>query len=250
MHRARDELLAYAALPPDQHGDVAVGHLLDEPGDCHHPLAAAPHRPILIIAQLLAQLVQFKHKPALLDGALDRRLERDLTKALGVVGLDHVVRGAKLHGFDDRRGTLTAREHDRLQLRACRLEVAECLEAVHARHHHVEQHDVRRIALSDGRQHLVPARVGPGLVPAQREKRPEVGRERRVVVHDCDQWFLHERDSLTGSRMVTTPRRLSCSVDQTRPPACSMTRRAIGRPRPMPPGYSLKRRIGAAVVPT
>ena len=87
-------------------------------------------------------------------------------------------------------GLLAARQHDHLQLRLGRLQRAQRLEAVHAGHHHVEQHDVGRIALLDGREHLVAARVRARVVAAQREERPQVIGERRIVVHDGDERFL------------------------------------------------------------
>ena len=55
---ARDQLLADAALAADQHGDVAVGDLLDDRGDRRASPRCRPRqeRAILVVAQLLAQL--------------------------------------------------------------------------------------------------------------------------------------------------------------------------------------------------
>ena len=44
-------------------------------------------------------------------------VERDLAEPFGIVRLDDVVGGAEAHRFDDGRGLLAARQHDRLQLR-------------------------------------------------------------------------------------------------------------------------------------
>ena len=57
MDGARDELLADAALAADQHGDVAVGHLLDDVRHLTHGRAVAPaeERLVLIVAELPPQ---------------------------------------------------------------------------------------------------------------------------------------------------------------------------------------------------
>ena len=70
----------------------------------------------------------------------------------------------------------------------------ECLqrrEAVETGHHHVEQHHVGRFALLHGREHLVAAGVAPGFVAAQRQERPKVGGEGRIVIDDGDVGLFH-----------------------------------------------------------
>ena len=58
MDGARDELFPDTALAANQHGDVAVRHLLDHLSDGFHVGAVAPEQEgaILIVAQLPAQL--------------------------------------------------------------------------------------------------------------------------------------------------------------------------------------------------
>ena len=114
VDRARHELLADAALAADEDGDVAVGHLFDDLRDRLHLGTVAPEqeRAVLIVAQLPAQLGDFRHEARLLDRALDRGVERDFAEALRIVRLDDVVGGAEPHGFDDGRGLLAARQHD------------------------------------------------------------------------------------------------------------------------------------------
>ena len=116
-----------------------------------HLGAVAPEqeRAILVVAQLAPQLGDFRDEARLLDRVLDRGVERDFAQPLGIVRLDDVVGGAEADRFDDRRRLLAARQHDRLQVGLRRLQRAQRFEAVHARHHHVEQHDVGRIALLD-----------------------------------------------------------------------------------------------------
>ncbi len=172
--------------------------------------------------QLPPQLADLRDQPAFLDGALDRRIERDLAEPLGIVRLDDVVGRAQPHGLDDRRRLLAPGEHDHLQVGFGGLERPQRLEPVHPGHHHVEQHDVRRVALLDGRQHFVAAREGARLVPAQREKRLQVPRECRIVVDDGDVGFLQRHHSSRGTDTTMAPRDAGsaspASGDQTRPP--------------------------------
>jgi hypothetical protein len=248
VQRARDELLADAALAADEHRDVAVGDLVDHPHDLLHLVVAAPDGAVLVVAELLAQLVQLGHQAALLERALDGGLERDLAEPLRVVRLDDVVGGAELHGLDDRRGALATREHDDLQLGPRGLQVPQGLEAVHAGHHHVEQHDVGGLALPHRGQELVSARVGAGLVTAQRQERAQVRGEAGIVIDDSDERFLHAWFSFSGSSTAMEPSTRPVPVDQTWPPRCSTTRRAIGSARPSPPRNSFSRALGPGSV--
>ena len=111
MNRARDQLLADAAFAADQHGDVAVGHLLDDERDLAHRRAVAPadERLALIVAQLPAQVGQLVDQAAALDRLLDGRIERDFAEPFRIARLDHVVGGAEAHRFDDDLRLLAAR---------------------------------------------------------------------------------------------------------------------------------------------
>ena len=172
VDRPRDELLADAAFAADEHGDVAVGHLLDDVRDLLHRRALAPRekRLALVVAQLTPQVGELADQAGPLDGLLDRGIERDFAEPLRVARLDDVVGGAEAHRLDDDRGLLAARQHDDLQLRTRGLERLQRLQAVHAGHGHVEQHDVGRIALADGGDDLVAARVGARLVARARQE--------------------------------------------------------------------------------
>ena len=118
VDRARDELLADAALAADQHRDVAVGDLLDDLRDRSHLGAVAPERNARSWSSLSCRRssVISRHQPGLLDRALDRGVERDLAEALGIVRLDDVVGGAEADRLDDGRRVLAARQHDHLQI--------------------------------------------------------------------------------------------------------------------------------------
>ena len=139
-----DQLLADAALAADQHGDVAVGDLLDHRGDPAHLLAVTPDRAILVVAQLLPEVEELGHEAVLLDRVLDRNVERDLPETFRIVRLDDVVGRAEADRFDDRRGLVPAREHDDLRLGAGGFERPQRGEAVETGHHDVEQD--RRLA--------------------------------------------------------------------------------------------------------
>ena len=218
---ARHELLADAALAADEHGDVAVRHLLDHPGDRLHLGAVAPEqeRPVLVVAQLPPQLGDLRHQLGLLDLLLDSDVELDFSQPFGVVGLDHVVGGAEAERLDDRRRLLAARQHDHLQVGLGRLQRLQRLDPVHAGHHHVEQHDVRGVALLDRREHLVAARIGPRFVAAQRQKRAQVARKRGIVVDDGDKGLLQhstphgQRDDGDGAAAGRRPDSSTVALD-------------------------------------
>ena len=154
--------------------------------DAAHLLAVAPDRPILVVAELLAQLAQLRDEPVLLDRVLDRDVERDFAEPLGIVRLDDVVGGAEPHGLDDRRGLVAARQHDDLRFRSRGLERAQRGQAVEARHHHVEQDDIGRFGLLHRGEQFVAPRVASRFIPAQRKKRSEIGGKRRIIIDDRD----------------------------------------------------------------
>ena len=191
VDRARDQLLADAALAANQHGDVAVGDLLDHRRDAAHLLAVAPHRPVFVVGQLLAQLAQLGDEPVLLDRVLDRDVERDFAEALRVVGLDDVVGRAEAHGLDNRGRLVPARKHDDLRFRPGGLERPERREPIQAGHHHVEQDDVGRLGLLHRGEQLVAARVAARFIAAQGKERPQVGGEGGIVVDNGDVGLLH-----------------------------------------------------------
>ena len=191
MDGARDELLADAALAANEHGDVAVGDLLDHLGDAAHLLAVAPHRAVLVVAQLLPQLAQLRDQPVLLDGVLDRDVEGDFAEPLGIVRLDDVVGGAQAHRFDNGRGLIPARQHDDLGFGTRRFERAQSGQAVQARHHHVEQDDIGGFGLFHRREQLVPACVAARFISAQREKGSQVGGEPGIIINNRNKRLLH-----------------------------------------------------------
>ena len=188
---ARDQLLADAALAADQHGDVAVGDLLDDLRDAAHLLAVAPDRAVLVVAELLTELAQLRDEAILLDRVLDGDVEGNLAESLGIVRLDDVVGGAEADGLDDGRGLIAARQHDDLGFGARRLQRPQRRQAVEAGHHHVEQDDVGSFCLLHGGEHFVAAGVAARFIPAQRKERSEICSKPRIIIDDRNKRLFH-----------------------------------------------------------
>ncbi len=163
-------------------------------------VAPADERFALIVAQLPAEIGELVDQPAALDGLLDRGVERDFAETFRIARLDDVVGGTEADGLDDDLRLLAAGQHDHLQFRARRFQRLQRLQAIHAGHRHVEQHDVGRLALADGGDDLVAARVRAGLVAAQRQKRAQISGKAGVVVDDGDRRssFVDDRIRLIG----------------------------------------------------
>ena len=202
MDRARHQLLADAALAAEQDGDVAVGDLFDDGGDRTHLLAVAPDRPVLVVAELLAEFAQLGDEPVLLDRVLDRDVERDFPETLGIVGFDDVIGGAEPDGLDDRRRLIASREHDDLGFRTRGLERAERGQAVEARHHDVEQDDVGCFGLLHRGEQLVAARVAARLIAAQGKEGPQIRCERGIVVDNRHVGFFHRSPAAASALPV------------------------------------------------
>ena len=118
MDRARHQLLADAAFTTDEHGDIAVGDLLDHRRDAAHLLAVAPDRAVFVVAELLPQLAQLGDQPVLLDRVANRDVESNLSQVLGIVWLDDIVGGAETYGLDNGRGLIAARQHGGARVKA------------------------------------------------------------------------------------------------------------------------------------
>lgn len=120
MDRPCDELLADAALAANQHGDIAVGYLLDDLGDGLDFGVATEEeqRLILLIVHVAAQCRDLGDELRFLDRALDRRFERDFAGAVWTVRFDDIVGRTEPDGFDDDRDLLAAGHHDDLEIRA------------------------------------------------------------------------------------------------------------------------------------
>ena len=97
VQRARDELLARAALAANQHGDVGIRHPLDQVLDLSHRRAVAEqHRVLGLLLELVAEVCDFLRELPLLERVAEQHFE------LGVLErLADEVGGAQLHRLHD-----------------------------------------------------------------------------------------------------------------------------------------------------
>jgi hypothetical protein len=183
MNLACDDFLSDAAFTAQQDADIAVGHAVHHGHYMPHGGAWAPERNAFgILANLGAEPRNFARQYRLLDGIADGGFERRLTDAIGIVGLDDVVRCALPHGVDDDRRRLSAGQHDDLHVRMGHADRLQRFEAVHAGHRHVEQHDIRCRIGVHGLQQIAAARKRLHVVAARAEERLQVLNELLVVV--------------------------------------------------------------------
>ncbi len=108
MNGLRDQLLAGATLPADEHREIGLRHLLDGLEDLPHRGSRA-HQVLEAVVALdpLEQHAVLAHEPRSLERAGD-----DHTELLGVEGLGHVVLRAKLHRLDRDLLRAVGRDHD------------------------------------------------------------------------------------------------------------------------------------------
>ncbi len=134
----REQLLAGAALAEQQHGGRGGRHLPDRLEHREH-LGALADQVVeaVLVLEPLAQRARLLEQPLLLE----RLLEHDL-QLLDVDRLAEVVLRAQLHGLDGGLHRAVGRHHDDHRLRADLLDLGQQLDAVHARHAQVGQHDV------------------------------------------------------------------------------------------------------------
>ena len=99
VERARDQLLAGAALAANQHRDVGVGDALDQLAHLGHPLAVAEEQRVTALRlQLLAQRRDFAAELPLRQRVGERHFEVGFVERLA----DEIGR-AELHRLHDRR---------------------------------------------------------------------------------------------------------------------------------------------------
>ena len=179
MEGPRQELLADARLAVDQHGGVQLGHLLQHRQDLEH-LGALRHQvrqgePLLVPSQRLpalgAQLAELERPPQ--DQQDLVRLER----------LDQVVLGPQPGGLDRGADGAVGRHHHHADLRVLGLQLADDLDAVHARQPLVGQREVDVLALEEV-QRLLAAGSGQDLEALELEGAPQRAQEDLVILDD------------------------------------------------------------------
>ena len=140
---AREHLLAGTALAGDEHGDGLGGELLRRLRQHAHRLRAAENHRLAIAARLLlAQPRQLAGRLELVERLHHPRVELGRREVLG-----HVVDGAEAHGLDRDGDLLHHGDHDDADVGVLLADLAQHLEARHARHLHVEEHHVDGAAL-------------------------------------------------------------------------------------------------------
>ena len=152
VNRARDQLLADAALALDQHGRVGRRgaadrrhHLLQRRALADHLMAdfdVLLQRSVLVAQAALLERVADRHEQAI--GALERLVEE--------------VGRAALDRLDGRAGRAVARDHHDRHGLVHRAQARQHVHAVHARHLDVEQHEVGRFALGQRQAFLARSR--------------------------------------------------------------------------------------------
>ena len=138
MNRAGDQLLAGAAFAGDEHGGVGCRALRDQPVHLLHP-RARPDHVVQAVPGIHGELeiqVLLPQRPA-----LERPGHGEL-ELLRVEGLRQVVEGAELHALHRGLDLGQAGEHDHLDVGMRLLDPPQDLQAVHLRHHDVEDDQV------------------------------------------------------------------------------------------------------------
>ena len=125
----RHELLAGAALSPDQDGDIGVGHPFDEIVDLGHSFAVAEKQVVFRLRlKLFPDRGHLATELALLQCVGEGHFEIQFVERLV-----HEVRGPELHRLHDGgRAVLAGQHDDRCTSRSIFLKAGERPEAVHA----------------------------------------------------------------------------------------------------------------------
>jgi hypothetical protein len=202
VQRAGDQLLARTAFAANEHGDVRIGHALDEILHFGHALAVAEeHRVARLVAKLFAQRGDFLGELPLLQRVADHHFE------LGVLErLADEVGCAQLHRLDDRIRAALARDHDHRDVPVDLPEGGQRGQPVHpSRHHDIQQDGCRPLGMESPHS-FVCARDRQRAVAARAEKRPQESAHRQVVVDYHDLLFvIHCSHSFTATGAARLP---------------------------------------------
>ena len=192
VDRARDQLLADAALALDQHRRVGRRRAADRSHDLPQRAAVADH--------LVPDFDRALQRPVLVAQLplIQRVAQADQHPVAGERLLDEIER-ALLGRLDRRADRAVAGDDDDRQRLVHRAQPLEHFEAVHAGHLDVEQHQVGRLALGE-RQPLLPGRGQDALVALRIRGHPQRVADGRLVVDDQDAGFGH-----VGASTVVDP---------------------------------------------
>src|SRR5581483_851748 len=141
VDRARDQLLPRPALAGDENGAFALCDETHGLVNLHHRLGVADDVLDAIPApDFFLETLQLARKLRFLQSALDAQSE-----LVDVERLRHVVESTGLLGGECGARGVKGGQHDDLSVRVNLLDLSQRLESVGARHHNVEQDDVRHL---------------------------------------------------------------------------------------------------------
>ena len=235
MERAGDQLLA--GPRGAEHHD---GHAHRRAEAAHHgaqPLhrGRAPGHAQVLGALALAQPAQLRVEPRLAHGAGDHEAQH-----LRLDGLCEEVPRAQLGRLQRERVVGVAGQHHDRRGREPGHQFQPGLRVEPGRHREVQQDDVGPGRGEGGQGRLAVARHRY-LVPQAAEQRAAEPLERRLVVHEQHPAArayvaLHGDAGAGGKVSVTQVLQPGRSVSAALPPCACITRAAIARPNPVPPG--------------
>jgi hypothetical protein len=186
MDRPRDQLLADAALAPDEHRGVRGGHARHQRQDLLHPAALADD-PLQAVPldELSLKLADLAFQVRLLGHSIDTNKE-----FLQVERLGKVIGGSVLHGLDRGLDGAVGRHQDERDFGVHRLDPLEEVGAGHAGHPAIAQNQVH-LSVPGVRQRLRPAFRREHLVSLLREEAGDQLPLGGLVVHDHDPQRFH-----------------------------------------------------------
>ena len=191
MNHARHDFLAHSALSTDKNRHVYRSDLQDLLADAHHLRAGRQEAEVLgdllaVVAQRLVLGVQLFFLAALQHGRIQLAFFE---------GLGQIVQGANADCFHDGAHFVRAGEHDDVQGTVQLHQILERLQAVHLRHEHVEDDEVRTLAPVHLRQDFPAGGHGLDFKTVHFEQRLQVFADARLVIHDHD--FLAYRHKMS-----------------------------------------------------
>ena len=177
VDRARDELLAGSRLAANQHGRVALGHLLHDAEHALERIALADDAIEIVDVVLgMPQIVELVAHAPHLERLLDLHFH-----FFDLEGLLHVVERAAFHGFHGRMHRSEGGHQDHGGRGMERLGGAEHVEAVAAAHLEIAQHDVEMPVVKP-LDRLVAIRSFFHFMVGGRQRPSEPATERIVIV--------------------------------------------------------------------
>jgi hypothetical protein len=182
VQRARDQLLARAALALDERGRIAAGDAADQLVDFLHRRGLADDlgAGLVLRARALAQLAQPLHQGLALDG-----LPRQQAQRIEVEGLGQVVVCAAARGLDGVGDGRPAGDDDDGGVAAGFAVAVQQIEAAHAGQVDVDERDVEPAAFELRPRFLGRSR-GDHLVAVFRQRRRDDLANVALVVDDED----------------------------------------------------------------